>query len=226
MRKIFVLLASCGLLLSGCTPKTVISQTYPFEKINRIGIMAFNNSYSSVQGVENLFAKYFLSYGFKVVERAQLESVLQEHHIAVSGYLSPETTREIGRILGVDVLLVGEVSSYTPPRTELTMTSSRKTETRPVMAQEVMKMPDGTYVGYTRPAGTEVSRSYEVHPVEYTINAEVGIIAKLVDVETAEIIWVGSTNSTSASPLDAADAVARNLVKSFAKEINKLQRTK
>ena len=222
-------LLAIGLLLVGmigCTPKTVISPTYSFDKINRIGIMAFSNAWPSLQGVENLFAKYLISAGFKVVERAQLENILQEHHISVSGYLAPETTREIGRILGVDVLLVGEVSSYTPARTELAMTSSRRSESRPVMTQDVMKMPDGTYVGYTRPAGTEVSRSYETRPVEYTINAQVGIIAKLVDVETAEIVWIGSADDTSASALDAADFIAKKLVKSFTKELAKLQRTK
>lgn len=222
-------LLAIGLLLVGmigCTPKTVISPTYPFDQINRIGIMSFSNSWPSLQGVENLFAKYLISAGFKVVERAQLENILQEHHISVSGYLAPETTREIGRILGVDVLLVGEVSSYTPARTELAITSSRRSESRPVMTQDVMKMPDGTYVGYTRPAGTEVSRSYETRPVEYTINAQVGIIAKLVDVETAEIVWIGSADDTSASALDAADFIAKKLVKSFTKELAKLQRTK
>lgn len=210
----------------GCTPKTVISPTYPFDQINRIGIMSFSNSWPSLQGVENLFAKYLISAGFKVVERAQLENILQEHHISVSGYLAPETTREIGRILGVDVLLVGEVSSYTPARTELTITSSRRSNARPVMTQDVMKMPDGTYVGYTRPAGTEVSHSFETRPVEYTINAQVGIIAKLVDVETAEIVWIGSADDTSASALEAADFIAKKLVKSFTKELAKLQRTK
>lgn len=216
----------CLVGMMGCTPKTVISPTYRFDQINRIGIMAFTDTWASLQGVENLFAKYLIGAGFKVVERAQLESVLQEHHISVSGYLAPETTREIGRILGVDVLLVGEVSSYTPARKEVTLTSSRRSESRPVMTQDVMKMPDGTYVGYTRPAGTEVSRSFETRPVEYTINAEVGIIAKLIDVETAEIVWIGSADDTSASALDAADYIAKKLVKSFTKELSKLQQTK
>jgi len=225
MRKLLVAgLFVLGMI--GCTPKTVISPTYPFDKINRIGIMSFDNAWPSLQGVENLFAKYLIGAGFKVVERAQLETILREHHIAVSGYLAPETTREIGRILGVDVLLVGEVSSFAPARTELTLTSSRRSESRPVMTQDIMKMPDGTYVGYTRPAGTQVSHSYETRPMEYTINAEVGMIAKLVDVETAEIVWIGSADDTSARALDAADAIAKKLVKSFTKELAKLEKTK
>lgn len=226
MRKFFTLfLLSCFFVL-GCTPKTVISQTYDFANMNRIGVMSFYNPFVAVQGVENLFAKYLISAGFKVVERAQLESVLHEHHISVSGYLSPETTREIGRILGVDVLLIGKVSSYTPARTELTMTATRRTESRPVYTQDVMQLPDGTYVGYTRNIGTRVSHSTDVRPTEYTINAQVGIIAKLVDVETAEIVWIGSLDESSSSALDAADYIARSLVKSFTKELIKRQEKK
>lgn len=226
MRKFIHLALVCLLGFLGCTPKTVISQTYDFNQMNRIGVMGFSNSWPAMQGVENLFAKYLIDAGYKVVERAQLESVLKEHNIAVSGYLSPETTREIGRILGVDVLLIGEVSSYTPARTELTMTATRRTETRPVYTQDVMKLPDGSYVGYTRQVGMQYAHSTDVRPTEYTINAQVGIIAKLVDVETAEIVWIGADEASSSSALDAADYIARALVKSFTKELNKLQEKK
>ncbi|MGN0025106.1 MAG: CsgG/HfaB family protein [Candidatus Avelusimicrobium sp.] len=221
MKKLLALAIVFCLYACGCTPKTVISQTYDFDQMNRIGVMSFTNQWGAVQGVENLFAKYLIASGFKVVERAQLESVLREHHISVSGYLSPETTREIGRILGVDVLLIGEMSSYTPARTELKMSATRRTESRPVYTQDVMQLPDGTYVGYTRNIGTRVSHSTEVQPTEYTINARVGIIAKLVDVETAEIIWIGSDDASSPNALNAADDIARALVKSFTKELAK-----
>ena len=212
--------------LAACTPKTVLSPTYDFSQINRIGIMAFSNSWTDLNGVENLFAKYLIHSGFKVVERAQLESVLREHNISVSGYLAPQTTREIGRILGVDVLLVGEVSSYSPARTELAMTSSRRSESQPIMQQDIMRMPDGTYVGYQRPVGTQVSNSVDVRPTEYTINAKVALIAKLIDVETAEIVWIGSDSEESSRPLDAADYMARKLVKSFTKELSKREKKK
>lgn len=212
-------------MVAGCTPKTFLSPTYDFNQMNRIGILSFANT-SELSGVENLFAKYLIAAGFKVVERSHLESVLHEQNISVTGYLSPETTRAIGKILGVDVLLIGEVSSYSPARTELKMTASRKTESHPVVEQDVMKLEDGTYVAYLRNVGTTYSSSYEEKPVEYTINAKVGMIAKLVDVETAEIIWIGSSNTSSSSALAAADSIARQLVKSFSKELAKQQGTK
>ena len=213
-----------GICLSACTPNTVLSPSYDFSQVNRIGIMAFSNAWADLNGVENLFAKYLIRNGFKVVERAQLENLLREHNISVSGYLAPETTREIGRILGVDVLLIGEVSSYTPARTELAMTASRRSESRPIMTQDVMRMPDGSYVGYTRPVGTQISNSMDVLPTEYTINAKIAIIAKLVDVETAEIVWIGSDSTESSRALDGADYIAKNLVKSFAKELAKQEK--
>ena len=210
--------------LGACTSTTVLSPSYDFSQVDRIGIMAFSNSWADLNGVENLFAKYLIRNGFKVVERAQLESILREHNISVSGYLDPQTTREIGRILGVDLLLIGEVSSYSPARTELAMTTSRRSESRPVMQQDVMRMPDGTYVGYTRPVGTQFSNSLDVRPTEYTINAKVAIIAKLVDVQTAEIVWIGSDSTESSRALDGADYIAKKLVRSFAKELAKREK--
>ena len=223
MKKILGSLILLGFCLAGCTPKTVLSQTYDFNQMNRIGIMAFSNTRRSLKGVENLFAKYLLESGFKVVERARLESILAEHNISVSGYLSPQTTREIGKILGVDVLLIGEISSYTPARTELALTATRRHEETPVYRQEVVRQPDGSYAGYVRNVGTQVSHSTEVHPTEYTINGRVALIAKMVDVETAEIVWIGSADASSSSALDAADDIARKLVKSFNKELAKRQ---
>ena len=49
------------------------------------------------------------------------------------------------------------------------------------------------------------------------------MIAKLVDVETAEIIWIGSAEDNSARALTAADRIAKKLVKSFTKELAKAQ---
>ncbi len=220
MKKLLCILAVLA-CLAGCTPKTVISPSYDFNRMDRIGIMGFASPYSGLSGVENLFAKYLIESGFKVVERAQLDQVLKEHNVSVSGYLSPATTRKIGAILGVDVLLVGEVSSYTPTRKELTLVSSHKAETRPVYAQIMIPGPDGKPVAQTQQVGTAYNETTDVRPQEYTINAQVGIIAKLVDVETAEIVWIGSLSQDSSSALNAADSIARNLVKSFTKKLSK-----
>ena len=68
MRKFLILALATCLIACGCTPKTVISKTYDFNQMDRIGVMAFTNARPALQGVENLFAKYLISAGFKVVE--------------------------------------------------------------------------------------------------------------------------------------------------------------
>lgn len=104
------------------------------------------------------------------------------------------------------------------------MVATRRTESRPVYTQDVMQLPDGSYAAYSRRVGTEYSHSSELTPQAYTINAQVGVIAKLVDVETGEVVWIGSDDAEGASALSAADYLARVLVKSFTKELAKLQK--
>ena len=48
----------------------------------------------------------------------------------------------------------------------------------------------------------------------------------MVDVETAEIIWIGSDDASSPNALNAADNIARALVKSFTKELAKRREEK
>ena len=101
------------------------------------------------------------------------------------------------------------------------MVATRKTESHPVYAQTMMPGPDGRPTPVTQRIGTSYSQSTDVQPSEYTINAQVGVIAKLIDVETAEIVWIGSLSQESSRALDAADSIARSLVKSFTKELSK-----
>lgn len=177
-----------------------------------------------MKGAENSFAKYFMQNGFQIVERAGLEEVLSEHNISVSGYLSPETTKMIGKVLGVDVLLMGEVTSYMPERKELTMATTRSTKTEPVYSTQRMTMPDGTTREYISQTGNKVTRQADRTPQEVTINAQVGVVAKLVDVETAEIVWIGTASGSSYSSMQAIDNVAKDMVKSFAKELKKREK--
>ena len=57
MKKIAAIIAALC-LLAGCMPKTVISPTYDFSQVQRIGIMAFESPWQTLQGTENLFAKH------------------------------------------------------------------------------------------------------------------------------------------------------------------------
>jgi tetratricopeptide (TPR) repeat protein len=55
---------------------------------------------------------------FKVIEREALQSIMKEIAIGQAGVLDVETAKEIGKIAGIDVILVGRVLQYKVDQTE------------------------------------------------------------------------------------------------------------
>ena len=52
---------------------------------------------------------------YTVVERGQLSRVIQEHQLDISGVVDPASAQELGKLLGVDGLIFGEVSASFDP---------------------------------------------------------------------------------------------------------------
>jgi curli biogenesis system outer membrane secretion channel CsgG len=221
-----LLIFSAVLLCAACTPKTYISKNYDFNKMQRIGVLAFSSPYDAFSGAENLFSQNLLRYGYTVVERAQIEQVLGEHDLSSSSYLSPDMTRKIGRVLGVDVLLLGEVTSYLPEQKTLTYNVSKRSSSEPVFRNEIVQGPEGEKIIKTTYAGQHERRERSIYPSEYTIYAQVGVVAKMVDVNTAEIIWVGNDTTEGVSGLDALASSAKALIRSFDREARKARKRK
>lgn len=48
--------------------------------------------------------------GFEVIDRSKLKSLLREHKLATTGLLDPQTTREMGKIAGVNALVTGTLT--------------------------------------------------------------------------------------------------------------------
>ena len=48
--------------------------------------------------------------GFEVIDRTNLKVILQEHHLAATGIIDPDTARELGQIAGVDTLVTGTIA--------------------------------------------------------------------------------------------------------------------
>jgi len=64
------------------------------------------------ESMADSFVPDLMEMGFTVVERSQLERVLREQSLQLTGALDPGTLKEVGRIAGVDALLVGDFSSH------------------------------------------------------------------------------------------------------------------
>jgi len=48
--------------------------------------------------------------GFDVIDRTHLKAILQEHKLASTGLIDPQTARQLGRIAGVDALVTGTIT--------------------------------------------------------------------------------------------------------------------
>ena len=49
---------------------------------------------------------------FTIVERLRLEDVMREQHLELSGLVDPSTAKEVGKLLGVDYLVVGNLHQF------------------------------------------------------------------------------------------------------------------
>jgi len=65
------------------------------------------------EGVADMLVTALVKSGkFSVLERQELEKVLEEQKLGESGLVTPETAPKLGKILGVELLVVGSVSEF------------------------------------------------------------------------------------------------------------------
>ena len=80
-----------------------------------VAVLPFeNNSSNSGLGdiiLDKMITALFNKGRFKVIERTQLEKVLEEQKLGASGLIDASTAAEFGRGLGVDAIIVGSVAS-------------------------------------------------------------------------------------------------------------------
>lgn len=50
--------------------------------------------------------------GFQVIDRTHLKTILQEHKLATTGIIDPQTARQLGKIAGVEALVTGTLTPF------------------------------------------------------------------------------------------------------------------
>jgi curli biogenesis system outer membrane secretion channel CsgG len=59
---------------------------------------------------EKLITKLFQTKKFRVIERQQLNKVIKEQKLSLTGIIEPESAQKLGRLLGVDAIAAGSVT--------------------------------------------------------------------------------------------------------------------
>lgn len=90
----------------------------------RIAVLGFaNNSTFTYWGdnlggaaADELTTQLVKSGAFSVVERSQVNAILEEQHFGLSGAVDASTAAEIGKILGVQAMLMGSITQFSIDR--------------------------------------------------------------------------------------------------------------
>lgn len=103
----------------------------------RIAVLGFSNNSTFTYWGDNLGAaaadelttQLVRSGAFTVVERSQVNAILDEQHFGLSGAVDASTAAEIGKILGVQLVLMGSVTQFSVDRKSGGLGSLRVTYT-------------------------------------------------------------------------------------------------
>jgi curli biogenesis system outer membrane secretion channel CsgG len=86
----------------------------------RVAVMDFENNSSwnywgdnlGAAAADELVTQLFETGKFSLVERSQLDAILAEQNLGQSGRVNPSQAADIGRILGVQLILTGSITKF------------------------------------------------------------------------------------------------------------------
>src|SRR5450756_2871022 len=104
----FALLASLfasPLLAQGAKPRVAI-----LEFKNKASHYTWSWYEAGRQAQDMLVTELVKSGKYRVIEREQLQAIMQEKHLSLSGDLDPKTAIQFGKMLGVEYLIAGAIT--------------------------------------------------------------------------------------------------------------------
>jgi curli biogenesis system outer membrane secretion channel CsgG len=117
---LFAFPLSALLLAAAVAPSYLAAQ----QAKPRIAVLAFQNNSSfgywgdrlGEAASDELATQLVRSGAFTVVERQQVDAILQEQHFGLSGAVNASTAAEIGKVLGVQAVLLGSITQFSIDR--------------------------------------------------------------------------------------------------------------
>lgn len=115
MRTAALLLVVC--LLNACAmPHVVTKHSQPKNTKIRVAVLPFKDAYghpgSGEAATEAMTTRLLSIPAYDIIERSALDNVIKEQAFASSGAIDPKTASELGKLLGVDSIVVGVVTEW------------------------------------------------------------------------------------------------------------------
>jgi len=160
---------------------------YDVSDIKRIAVVDFQGPKQSGNAIAALFTdKLWKTQYFQMVEREKIEQVLEEHAFNMSGAVDDATIVEFGKILGVDAIVVGNVSSYTTRDTR-----GKEKVKKEVFTGKYEKDAQGNFIYEKNKAGKKVKKKIykeELVDQQYLMReSNVAVSYRMIEIQTAEI---------------------------------------
>lgn len=199
-----LLLLPALMLLAGCGASVKTVMRGEFDPSGRVAVLPFSGKEEDTGlSLAESFTTYLMDAGFDVMERAQLEKVLSEQKVSLSGAVSDSDMAQVGKLAGVKAVVTG---SYRVRR-EHSRTVTRAA--RPMVPRT--RRPGLRPAPGARP-GPESVR-------EETNTVYSGLTVKFVDVETGRVLL--STSYGKDCDADSVDKALSRMAGSIKKELNK-----
>jgi len=115
--------AALLLMLAPVAPRGAGAPGVPQDKV-RIAVMNFENNSTwhwwgdnlGAATADELVTQLFKTGQFSVIERSQIDTILAEQNFGQSGRVNPSQAADIGKILGVQVIVTGSITKFSIDR--------------------------------------------------------------------------------------------------------------
>ncbi|MDE2314709.1 MAG: hypothetical protein KGL04_11110 [Elusimicrobia bacterium] len=212
----FAPMALAALCAACATPATIfVSPQYNPSSVRTVAVLGFSDypgAPGSGQMVSQIFEPYLLTLGYNVVERQQVQSVLQEQSFDLSGAVDMATTQQVGKLLGADALIMGSLTYFTDTSQQTVLVDMPQEHARPIFGPVGKKGEVGI-------VGMNTWQTNNVVPQTQTTPAQVGISVRMVSVKTGSILWTGTVSSTGSDLNAAAQNASQSLIEALAKKL-------
>jgi len=210
-----------------------------FTKETKVAIYNFDSPQGTQGGVlvSDSFASALRREGYQIFERSEIERILQEQQLLTEGRVTVsdlDIASRLGQLGSVEYMIFGAVTLYNSQGQDISLPVKVEDTDREIYRKEYDDYRNWYINGFRitldrsdAAARAESLRTKEkvlsleelenelqnVKKREFRTVASVGISAKIVNVRTGEIVWMGQAETTDFTLVDAAARVVDELLK-------------
>ncbi len=113
LRVVVVILVGTMALHAADRKKRVAVLDFEYGTVRSQAQAAFGTDVDVGKGMTNLLVKYLVKDGtFSVIERSAMDKILAEQNFSNSDRANPNSAAKIGKLLGVDAIIVGVITQF------------------------------------------------------------------------------------------------------------------